>query len=228
MAETATSQNPSEPSERLAYSNQKPIPDSTATMAGHTEDHSYHPKDAIQATMKTTMLTGGVGLFASAVQNTLTRKNVGPFGVFVRSGSTIGIFAAMGGTYEFVKTASANLREKEDHWNVALGGFFSGAILGLRARTFPALLGYGAALATAMGTFEYTGGSLWGYKKNADIDEFERREQLRKSYRTSGEQTLAELGEGRGLYGPGYAERRAQRIKEAYGIEVPTSQAPAS
>ena len=37
----------------------------------------------------------------------------------------------MGGTYEFVKTASANLREK-DHWNVALGGFFSGAILGLR------------------------------------------------------------------------------------------------
>lgn len=38
----------------------------------------------------------------------------------------------MGGTYEFVKTASANLREKEDHWNVALGGFFSGAILGLR------------------------------------------------------------------------------------------------
>lgn len=38
----------------------------------------------------------------------------------------------MGGTYEFVKTASANLREKEDHWNVAIGGFFSGAILGLR------------------------------------------------------------------------------------------------
>lgn len=38
----------------------------------------------------------------------------------------------MGGTYEFVKTSSANLREKEDHWNVALGGFFSGAILGLR------------------------------------------------------------------------------------------------
>jgi hypothetical protein len=40
----------------------------------------------------------------------------------------------MGGTYEFVKTASANLREKEDHYNVALGGFFSGAILGLRGK----------------------------------------------------------------------------------------------
>lgn len=45
--------------------------------------------------------------------------------------------AAMGGTYEFVKTASANLREKEDAWNVALGGFFSGAILGLRGLPFP-------------------------------------------------------------------------------------------
>lgn len=38
----------------------------------------------------------------------------------------------MGGTYEFIKSASANLREKEDHYNIALGGFFSGAILGLR------------------------------------------------------------------------------------------------
>lgn len=40
--------------------------------------------------------------------------------------------AAMGGTYSFVKTASANLREQEDTFNTALGGFFSGAILGLR------------------------------------------------------------------------------------------------
>lgn len=180
----------------------------------------------------------------------------------------------MGGTYEFVKDASANLREKDDHWNVALGGFFSGALLGLRgeyspghssslrrtiglirrrfrtARTFPALLGYGAALATGMGAFEFTGGSLWGYQKNRDIDEFERRQQLRKQFRTPGEDTVSELGEGRGtfrpsevsgseavtrtnphvagIYAPGYAERRRERIKEAYGIEVPTSPVPAS
>lgn len=43
--------------------------------------------------------------------------------------------AAMGGTYEFVKTASANLREREDPWNTAFGGFFSGAILGLRGQS---------------------------------------------------------------------------------------------
>lgn len=61
-------------------------------MATHTEEHTYHPKNTVQRALKTSMLTGGAGLFASAVQNTLTRKNVGPFGVFVRSGSTIGIF----------------------------------------------------------------------------------------------------------------------------------------
>lgn len=38
----------------------------------------------------------------------------------------------MGGTYEFVKTASANLREKDDSWNTALGGFFAGSVMGLK------------------------------------------------------------------------------------------------
>ncbi|KAI9932782.1 hypothetical protein ASPWEDRAFT_63792 [Aspergillus wentii DTO 134E9] len=197
-------------------------------MAAHTEDHTYHAKDALQGALKTAMLTGGVGLCASAVQNTLTKRNVGPLGVFIKSGGTIGLFAAMGGTYEFVKTASANLREKEDPYNVALGGFVSGSLLGLRARSFPAVLGYGAALATAMGAFEFTGGSLWGYKKETVEDEFERRTKLRTAYRTPAEQTFSELGEGRGIVAPGYAERRAERIKEAYGVEVPTSQAPAS
>ncbi|PYI15736.1 NADH-ubiquinone oxidoreductase [Aspergillus japonicus CBS 114.51] len=197
-------------------------------MAPHSDEHDYHPQDALQATLKTTMLTGGAGLFASAVQNTLTRKNVGPWGVFTRTGGTIGIFAAMGGTYAFVKTASANLRQKEDHYNVALGGFFSGAILGLRLRTFPAVLGYGVGLAVTLGAFEYTGGSFFGQRRDPNVDEFERRERIRTAYRTSGEETLAQLGEGRGIYGPGYAERRRERIKEAYGIDVATSSAPAS
>ncbi|KAL2829017.1 Tim17/Tim22/Tim23/Pmp24 family-domain-containing protein [Aspergillus cavernicola] len=197
-------------------------------MGSSAEDHPYHPQDTIGKTFRTTGITTTVGLFTSAVQNTLARSNVGPWGIFARTGSTIGVFAAMGGTYEFVKTASANLREKEDHWNVALGGFFSGAILGLRARTFPAILGYGAALATAMGAFEYTGGTLYGNnRKDPDVDEFERRQQLRTQWRTSGEQTLAELGEGRGIRGPGYEDRRRERIKEAYGIDV-TTNAPAS
>lgn len=109
------------------------------------------------------------------------------------------------------------------------------------------MVGYGAALATAMGVFEYTGGSLWGYSKDKKEDEFERLEKLRKAYRTPAEDTIAELGEGRGMpsrwtnhfknlaltdlsgiYGPGYAERRRERIKQAYGIDVPTTQPAAS
>ena len=70
------------------------------------------------------------------------------------------------------------------------------------ARTFPALLGYGAATATALAAFEYTGGTLYGYKKDTEGDEFERRQKLRKSFRSPAEQTLSELGEGRGTFGP--------------------------
>lgn len=40
--------------------------------------------------------------------------------------------AASGGTYGFAKAAAANLREKDDSWNPAIGGFLSGGIFGLR------------------------------------------------------------------------------------------------
>ena len=46
----------------------------------------------ISAALKATTLTGGVGLFAAAVQNTLTKRNIGPMGVFIKGGGTIGIF----------------------------------------------------------------------------------------------------------------------------------------
>lgn len=37
----------------------------------------------------------------------------------------------MGGAYEFGRTASANLRERNDSYNEAIGGFLSGSMLGL-------------------------------------------------------------------------------------------------
>ncbi len=40
----------------------------------------------------------------------------------------------MGGAYEFAKSASANLRQQDDTYNHAIGGFFSGSMLGLRCR----------------------------------------------------------------------------------------------
>jgi hypothetical protein len=40
--------------------------------------------------------------------------------------------AIMGGAYEFTRNASANLREKDDSLNPALGGLLAGAVMGLK------------------------------------------------------------------------------------------------
>lgn len=50
----------------------------------------------------------------------------------------LGETAAMGASYEFTKNASANLREKDDAYNPAIGGFFAGTMMGLRCTyTYP-------------------------------------------------------------------------------------------
>lgn len=88
------------------------------------------------------------------------------------------------------------------------------------------------------GAFDYTGGKFSGYDKDPNVDEYERKEALRKNRRRPIQETLDQLGEGRGrpslqdlqestllimvgVYGPGYRERRADRIKSHYGIDVP-------
>lgn len=184
------------------------------------DDHPYHPKDTIGRTIKTTMVTAGAGTFVSAIQNTLQKQNYGPMGIFTRTGSTIAVFTAMGGVYEFARSASANLRQKDDSWNEAIGGFFGGAMVGLRVRTMPAVLGYGAGLAVILSTFDFCGHALTGYNKDPNVDDFERKQFLRKNYRKPAEQTFEEIGEGRGIYAPGYEERRRKLLKEKYGYEI--------
>ena len=68
-------------------------------------------------------------------------------------------------------------------------------------RTISAVLGCGAALSVLLSTFTYTGDVLSGYNKDPDVDEFERREGLRKNRRRPIQETLEELGEGRGNSG---------------------------
>ncbi|MCJ1399294.1 hypothetical protein MMC11_002496 [Xylographa trunciseda] len=204
------------------------------------QDNVYQPKDAVTAGIKSTLITGAAGALVSSVQNTLTKQNVTAWGIFTRTGGTIAVFglhssalecqeltllqAAMGGTYEFTKLASANLRETDDSWNTAIGGFLAGSVLGMRFRTVPAVLGYGAGLAVLLGTFDYTGGVLTGYEKDPHVDEYDRKEQLRKNRRRPIQETINNLGEGRGIYGPGYEERRRERIKQNYGIDVPAKE----
>ena len=62
----------------------------------------------------------------------------------------------------------------------------------------PAVLGYGAGLAVLLGTFDYTGGVLTGYTKDPEVDEYERKELLRRNRRRPIQETVTELGEGRG------------------------------
>lgn len=50
-----------------------------------------------------------------------------------------GFIAAVGGSYEFTRFASANLREKDDSLNTAIGGFLAGSVLGLRGSCLKSL-----------------------------------------------------------------------------------------
>lgn len=185
------------------------------------EEAPYKAQDAIQAATKTTLITGSAGLLFAAVQNTLTRSNSGALGVFTRFGGTIGLFAGVGGTYAFVRTASANLRQKEDPYNQAIGGFCAGSLLGFRHRRMSSVLGAGVLLAITLAASQYTGSSMLSDTRDPQRDRFQDKSEIRNRFRRPVNEMINELGEGRGIYGPGYEERRKQRIKENYGIDVP-------
>lgn len=71
-----------------------PSPLTTPAAMAELDQHAdeYHPKDALGNAIKATLVTGGAGAFISTIQNTLTKQNVGAWGVFTRSGGTIGVF----------------------------------------------------------------------------------------------------------------------------------------
>ena len=55
----------------------------------------YHPKDAVGKAIEATLILGAAGLTVSAIQNTLTKQNVSGWGVFTRTGGTIGMFGQL-------------------------------------------------------------------------------------------------------------------------------------
>lgn len=57
-----------------------------------SNEEIYQPKDAIGRSFQSALALGGAGLLISAVRNTLTRQNVGAWGVITRSGGIIGTF----------------------------------------------------------------------------------------------------------------------------------------
>lgn len=80
----------------------------------------------------------------------------------------------------------------------------------ITVRSAPAVLGYGSALSILLAAFSYTGGTLSGFAKDPNVDEVARKEYLRKNRRRSIEETVNELGEGRGMSTP--QRRRIQNL----------------
>jgi hypothetical protein len=62
----------------------------------------------------------------------------------------------------------------------------------------PAVLGYGSGLAIVAFAFDYTHTSLSGQKGDPTVDEVDRKTAMRRNRRRPIEETIAELGEGRG------------------------------
>ncbi|KAI1151321.1 hypothetical protein F4825DRAFT_366312 [Nemania diffusa] len=182
------------------------------------EPKPFHSKDAIKSGIRGAVGGGGAGLLLSTIQNSLAKQNVGVWGVFTRTGGTI---ASLRTVYCFSKDATANLREKDDTFNTTVASFLGGATLGLKTGRMPRIIGIGAVFAVVMTVFDYTGGSLRGRRTEVEgMDEYERKEYLRKNRRRPIEETIAEIGEGRGIKPPGYEERRRERLKEKYGVEI--------
>ena len=70
----------------------------------------------------------------------------------------------------------------------------------MTVRTFPAVLGLGTTLAIMEGGLGYLGGDVTGIFKRSEVDLYERKEQLRRDRRRPLEETLEEMGEGRGTH----------------------------
>lgn len=97
-------------------------------------------------------------------------------------------------------------------------------------------MGLGGFVAATAGTLHLFGGRIDTHR--VEDDEFARKEILRRTTRLPVEQTIAELGEGPGTFerpftttmrspnnvteikGPGYEERRRQRLQEKFGVEI--------
>ncbi|TGZ80239.1 NADH-ubiquinone oxidoreductase 213 kDa subunit [Ascodesmis nigricans] len=184
-------------------------------------DTRFQRRDAIAASTKGAMITGGIGLTLSAVQNSLAKQNVGVTGVITRTGMTIVYFTAMGGAFSFVKTAAANIREKDDFLNPTIGGLFAGAIIGTKFRSIPAVVGYSLGCGILMGVFDFCGGSLRGgyARQSVENDSYGKKMALRALQQRPVEDTLEAIGEGRGVYGPGYADRRQEWVANKLAAE---------
>lgn len=76
------------------------------------------------------------------------------------------------------------------------------------------VLGYGAFTSVVLAVWDYTGGLRGRRPEVEGLDEFDRREQMRKNRRRPTEETVANLGEARGksVFSPWWQTGRGRTL----------------
>ncbi|KAI6779938.1 NADH-ubiquinone oxidoreductase 21.3 kDa subunit-like protein [Emericellopsis cladophorae] len=189
-----------------------------AHIEGHGAGKPYKPHDVITETTQAAIVSFVAASFLAGLKNSFSKQNLGVTGVLTAQAPILGLVTAAPTTYMFVRGATNNLMGREDAWGSAAGGFAAGAILGLPSKRMPVVMGLGAAVGLSQGLFTLFGDRLGSFKQ--ENDEFERKESIRRTTRIPVEQTIREVGEGRGIRGPGYEERRREHLKEKFGVEI--------
>ncbi|BGP15127.1 hypothetical protein JCM10213_006540 [Rhodosporidiobolus nylandii] len=122
---------------------------------------AYTPTGALGPAFNVGLTGAGVGLFVSAIKNSVETHNKGAMGVFSRTGWVIGYFATAGFVFSFVDHSVANLIESKDNGIAgASGGCAAGFVSGLRTGSLPKAMGMCAFMGAAVGTYDLAGGQL--------------------------------------------------------------------
>lgn len=95
---------------------------------------AYHEKSPINNGVTAAIQAGALGFFVSAVQNSLGTHKHGAMGIFTRTGSSIGICAAIGAAYGLTESFVSNMRHKDDAVNGAVGACASGFVIGASSK----------------------------------------------------------------------------------------------
>ncbi|GAA6046849.1 hypothetical protein JCM3770_005674 [Rhodotorula araucariae] len=122
---------------------------------------AYTPTGAFAPAFNASLTGAGVGLFVSAIKNSLETHNKGAMGVFSRTGWVIGYFASAGFAFSYVNHSVANLVESRDSGVAgAAGGCAAGFIMGMRSGSLPSAVGMCAFTGALVGTYDLAGGQL--------------------------------------------------------------------
>ncbi|KAG9284759.1 hypothetical protein G9A89_001129 [Geosiphon pyriformis] len=116
---------------------------------------TYSPKDTFNLTLQGALVGLGFGSIVAIVRNKAALDKVNSL---ARTRQSIAHVASITTVFTATTCVTANIRETDDWINKAFGGFVAGLIPGLRAQSFPLLIGGSVFLGICMGTYDYTGG----------------------------------------------------------------------